>query len=386
MSNRINFTKASIEKAWSRDGKRTYYYDTKVRGLVLDITPNGVKTFRLYRKVNGRPERIQIGRHPDLTVERARAKAEVLNAEIASGENPGADRRSIRKEMRLGEMFDLYLERYAKKHKRSWSGDEWLFKKYVALWENRALSSIDQHHIEKLHTSIGELHGKYAANRVLSLLSAIFNKALAWGWSGTKNPAKGIQRFKEEQRERFLYADELPRFFKAVRQELDTDARDAILIMLFTGARRSNVLSMRWQDVHIERAVWTIPVTKSGKPQNVTLAPIAVQVLAPRLANSQGESEFVFPGRHGTGHRVEIKSAWTRIREAAKLKDVRLHDLRRTFGSWQAASGVSLPIIGKSLGHSDVNTTAIYARLDLDPVRQAVNAATQAILTAGGVE
>ncbi|MGI8424450.1 MAG: tyrosine-type recombinase/integrase, partial [Chloroflexota bacterium] len=283
-----------------------------------------------------------------------------------------------------GDMFALYLERYARKHKRSYDNDENLFRRYLTGWSTRGLSSIDRSDIERLHSAIGDDHGHYAANRTLSLLSAMFNKALLWGWAGTTNPARGVPRFREEQRERFLYADELPRFFKAIQQEPDTEARDAILLMLFTGARRSNVLSMRRQDVNIERAVWRIPLTKSGKAQNVSLAPIALQVLAPRLA-MHTDSEFVFPGRHGVGHRSEVRSAWDRIRESAEIKDVRLHDLRRTLGSWQAAGGASLPIIGKTLGHSNVATTAIYARLDLDPVRAAVTTATQAMLTAGKV-
>ncbi|MEO8193977.1 MAG: site-specific integrase [Gemmatimonadales bacterium] len=386
MGNRINFTKRALEAiSPAPAGKRAYYYDTKIRGLVLDVTPNGVKTFRLYRKVNGQPQRSLIGRFPDVSVERARAKAEADNGKIANGENPGAKRRDLRKEMKFGEMFDLYLERYAKKEKRSWSGDEWLYKRYLAGWANRPLSSLDRDDVERLHTAIGNEHGTYAANRALSLVSALYNKALEWGWPGTKNPAKAVKRFEEERRERYLYGHELPRFFGAVQKELDTDARDAILLMLFTGARKMNVLSMRWQDVGLERAVWRIPLTKSGKHQNVALVPIAIRVLTSRPEKAKG-SEYVFPGRRGNGHRMEIREAWDRIRAAANLGDVRLHDLRRTLGSWQAASGSSLLVIGKSLGHLNQSTTEIYAHLDLDPVRQSVTAATQAMLTAGGLD
>ena len=153
--------------------------------------------------------------------------------------------------------------------------------------------------------------------------------------------------------------------------------------MLFTGARKMNVLSMRWEDVHLERALWTIPLTKSGDSQRVPLAPAAVELLTRRRERSNG-SIYVFPGTRKP-HRTDVKSAWDRIRAAASLEDVRLHDLRRTLGSWQAAAGVSLPIIGKSLGHRDVQTTQIYARLDLDPVRQAVTTATTAMLAARGV-
>lgn len=132
MSTRINFTKQALAAIQpDSNKKRIYCYDTKIRGLMLDVTPNGTKTFRVYRKGNGRPERIQIGRFPDITVENARAKPETLNAKISAGEDPAAERRAIRKEMTLGDMFALYLERYAKKHKRSYDNDENVFRPYL---------------------------------------------------------------------------------------------------------------------------------------------------------------------------------------------------------------------------------------------------------------
>lgn len=381
-SNRFRFTKHALEKLpAAAAGKRDYYRDTEVRGLVLAVTATGVKSWQLYRKVAGSPQRIVLGRFPDLAIEKARGRASELNGQIAKGENPAAE---MRADITFGDAFALYLERHAKRHKRSWAGDEWLYKKYLARWALKRLSQIDRNAVERLHGAIAEESGKYAANRTLALLSVIYNKSMAWGWEG-RNPATGVRKFRETKRDRFLHGDELPAFFQALTAEPDTDARDAILVMLLTGARKMNVLTMRWEDVHIERAVWTIPQTKSGDALRVPLVPFAVDLLARRRERTNG-SLYVFPGQRGAAHRIEVKSAWDRIRKAAKLEDVRLHDLRRTLGSWQAAGGTSLPIIGKSLGHRDVNTTAIYARLDLDPVRQAVTAATTALLIAGGVE
>jgi integrase len=142
---------------------------------------------------------------------------------------------------------------------------------------------------------------------------------------------------------------------------------------------------MRWDEIDWKRATWTIPAekAKSDEDMNVVLSPVVIQILENRKASSL--SPWVFPGVGKSGHLVEPKTAWARIMKRAGLTDVRLHDLRRTLGSWQAATGASLPIIGKSLGHESLEATKVYARLNLDPVRESVNRATQAMLIAGGV-
>ena len=142
---------------------------------------------------------------------------------------------------------------------------------------------------------------------------------------------------------------------------------------------------MRWEELNLARATWIIPAekSKSGEAVHVALTPPVLRILKERKLNSI--SEWIFPGTGRSGHLVEPKSAWKRILKRAGLTDLRLHDLRRTLGSWQAATGASLPIIGKSLGHKSLQATQIYARLNLDPVRDAVNTATNAMLAAAGV-
>lgn len=166
-------------------------------------------------------------------------------------------------------------------------------------------------------------------------------------------------------------------------EEPNETIRDYVLISLLTGARRTNVLEMRWQDVSFERAEWRIGMTKNGTPQTVTLSPEALEVL--RNRKPQEGAVFVFSGTGKQGHLAEPKKGWTRILERAGIADLRIHDLRRTLGSWQAKTGASLAIIGKSLNHKNQSTTAIYARLDLDPVRQPVNTATSAMMAAAGL-
>jgi len=377
---KLNFTKTSLARLRpSTTGKRTYYYDRKVRGLALAVTPAGTKTFLLYRKIGGRPERITIGRFPDLSVEQARGAASTLNGQIALGINPQERRRALHAETTLGSLFEQYLERHAKVHKRSWMGDQDQFLRFLSRWRNRKLSSIRKVDIETVLAKVGRENGHYAANRLLALLHFMFKKGIEWGWD-RPNPAHGIRKFKEKSRTRFIEADEMPRFFAALAEEGNETVRDYVLVSLLTGARRANVQSMRWDQINFERATWTIPVTKSGDPHTVPLAPEAVRILQAR--NSASGNEWVFPGRGRTGHIVEPKSAWRRILERAGIEDLRLHDLRRTLGSWQAATGANLSIIGRTLDHKSVTTTAIYARLNLDPVRQSVNTATAAILSA----
>jgi len=206
----------------------------------------------------------------------------------------------------------------------------------------------------------------------------MFNRAKDWGLWNKDNPTQGIKKFKEKSRDRFLQSDELPKFFHALQNENNETMRDYFFISLFTGARRANVLSMRWAEISFERSEWRIEETKSGEPQTIPLTPEVINVLQER--KKLADSVFVFPGKGESGHMVEPKFGWKRIINRAGLKDVRIHDLRRTQGSWQAATGSSLPIIGKTLGHKNASTTSIYARLDIDPVRKSVETANQAML------
>ena len=373
----MNFTKKELSSLMlPPKGKRHYYYDNKTRGLVVCINPTGTKTFQVYRKINGRPERITIGRLPDLTIEQARNKASEINSMLSRGVNPNEVKRKDREEKKLGTLFDYYLEHHAKKHKKSWKEDQSQYNRYLTHWRNRRLSHISTKDIQKLHSYIGDHHGTYAANRLLALIHAMLNHGQHWGFCGT-NPAHSIKKFKEKSRKRFLQSAELPKFFESLSIEPNTTARDYILISLLTGARKNNVLSMRWEQINFLECTWHILDTKNGSSHLVPLVSQAIKILKNR--RKQNQSEWVFPGNGKTGHLVEPKLAWKRILARAGINDLRLHDLRRSLGSWQAATGASLSIIGKSLAHKNVSTTVIYGRLNIDPVRESMNKATSAM-------
>ena len=375
----INFTKAALTAAGAAaKGKRDYYYDGKEKGLMLAVTAAGSKTFYLYKRIDGRPERLLLGKFPDLTVENARKLAATAKGEIAMGENPQKAKRSIRDEMTFGALFTEYLEKHSKVHKRSWAYDEREVNKFLKHWFNRKISSIEKAEVERLHAKVGKDNGLYQANRLLERIRSIFNKATDWGWQGA-NPATGIKKYREKSRDRFLQPEELPRFFEALANEPNEAARDFFMLSLLAGARKSNTLAMRWDEINFHGATWRIALTKNDDPQIVHLSPQAMEILKERKLHSL--SPWVFPGGGASGHLADPKKAWMRILKEAGIADLRIHDLRRTLGSWQAATGANSYIIGKSLGHRSQQSTAVYARLNLDPVRDSVNKATDAMFS-----
>lgn len=378
IKNKFNFTKKTIDTLPNSGiGKRTYFYDSKIRGLAVAVTDKGCKTFILYKKVSGKPERVTLGRYPDISIENARMLALKASTEIAQGKNPNKERDKIKNELSFGQLFHEFMEKHSKVHKKSFDEDGAIYRRYLLSLENKKISNINRSEIEKLHASVGKNNGIYAANHMLALLKTVFNKAVDWGYEGI-NPCIGIKKFKERSRERFLQTEELPKFFAALNEELNETLKDFFYISLLTGARRSNVLSMRWQDISLVRAVWNIKETKNSEIQNVHLSEEALKIL--RKRHQDKINQWVFPSiASKSGHLEEPKSAWKRLLTRAGIENLRIHDLRRTLGSWQAATGANSYIIGKSLGHKTQQATAIYARLNLDPVRESVNKATSAM-------
>lgn len=385
-ANVINFTKANLESLPSPASGRTEYQDAKTPGLKIRVTTNNAKTFSVVKRVkNGSPLRITLGRFPEMTIEQARRQAAVVLAEIAEGGNPSEVKRSLKAELTFADLFDLYLERHAKVHKKTSKSDAQRYKQYLEKPLGKIkLSAIARDLVATIHLKISKDGHSTVANRVLALLSVVFNRAIEWGIMET-NPCSMIRRNKEVSRDRFLQSNELTNFFTALNEETNLSIRDYILLSLLTGARRSNVLSMKWTEINMEEGTWRIPVTKNGDPQNVPLPQAAIDLLNERRNLIDTSEIFVFPGTGATGHLVEPRKGWERLLAKTNLTNLRIHDLRRTMGSWQAKTGSSLLIIGKSLNHKSTQTTAIYARLDMDPVRESMNTAADAMMKAGNV-
>lgn len=173
-----------------------------------------------------------------------------------------------------------------------------------------------------------------------------------------------------------ILPDELPKFFESLEQELNTTVQDYVYLSIFTGARKSNVLAMKWNEIDFNRREWRIPETKNGEPLIVPLLEAAMNILNTRKENNDG-SPYIFPGTGAKGHFDDPKRGWQRILKRAGIEDLRIHDIRRTMGSYQAMTGASLAIIGKSLEHKSQQATQVYARLHNDPVRAAMEKAAE---------
>lgn len=406
-SNRINFTKDSLAALpIPLAGARTTYHDTHTSGLQVRVTSTGKKTFCLYKRAkNGAPERITLGSFDDgVTVEQVRTKALRLKSSMTDGSSPATSLREKREEITFGQAFEMYVTDHAEpeglKTIDRMRGD---FERYLGAmpdepkkkhgakrakspgsvnWQNKKLSGITQRDIKNLRSSLAKNSGNAAANHALKLVRVIFNKAAAWGEFKGINPALNPGILKIQSRDRFLQKDELPRLFTALAETENIAIRDYILLSILTGARRSNVLAMQWQEIDLSRREWRIPDTKNGEPVIVQLPLEAVEILNARQDNG---SQWIFPGTGKTGHLQSPINGVNVILKRAGIEGLRIHDLRRTLGSWQAITGASLAIIGKSLGHKSVAATQIYARLSADPVRESVERATAAMLAAGGM-
>lgn len=388
---KVNFTKETIESLPLPEKGYTTYRDTgryAAPGLVIRVYATGVKSFFLSRWIDGKSEYVSIGRFPATLPEPARERAKELNGKIALKENPAEERRNVRAEMTLGELYEKYLDLHALRHKRpkSVDNDERIYRIHLSHWGNRRISTISRQEVRGLLNQIGEKH-PHQSNRTRALLHSLYEKAAEWGYTGA-NPVAKLKKFPEQSRERFILAEELPEFFKAVKSLPSELERDFILLALYSGARKSALLSMAWADIKMDLRLWTIPADKSknGVSYTIPLVGAALEILE-RRKDTPADSPWVFPSHSKTGHLQEPKRAWASVVKASGLEGVRLHDVRRTLASWMAITGASEYIIKGALGHKTAghSVTGIYARLSVEPVREAMDTAVRTMLRKGGL-
>jgi integrase len=354
--------------------KQVFHWDNELRGFGIRVAPSGRCTYIVqYRTQERRQRRRSIGVHGTITPDQARTEARKWLAEKSIGGDPALTLDARRTAPTMEDLAKEYLERHAKKHKRSRS-----IQDDISRLENIILPSIGRYKVADItRRELESLHSKikgtpYRANRVLALLSKMFSLAVAWNYR-PDNPVKGIQRFQEQKRERWLSEDELDRLYSALAEHLDQRIANAVRLLVLTGARKSEVLGATWDQFDMERGVWTKPshATKQNKTEHVPLSRYALGLLSTMKETS--DCPFLFPGNAPGKPLQDIKKSWKRICEEAELKDVRLHDLRHTFASHLVSRGMSLPIVGKLLGHTQAITTQRYAHLADDPLREAVN-------------
>jgi integrase len=372
--------------------KRTFTSDDEVQRLKAQVTQDGAHSFVLRYSIGGRERLYTIGRFPDWSVKAAREEAKHLLRLVDQGVDPKEARDAERAEPVVNEMCDRYLSEHAVR-KRSARDDESMIRLYVRPeLGNRKVASITFGDIDKLHRKVTQNGTPYRANRLIALLSKMFNLAIRWEMRDD-NPAKGVERNPEERRYRYLSGDELRRFCEALTAYPNRVAANAVMMLLLSGARRSEVLSATWQQFDLKAGRWSKPSahTKQKREHHVPLSAPAQLLLVEMRNAAEADakkarreiSPFVFPTRVGDGHMTETKATWARLCKAAGITGARLHDLRHSFASLLVSSGHSLPLIGAMLGHTQTSTTARYAHLFDDPLRAAAER-VGAIVTAAG--
>lgn len=384
------FTQRFVEKL-PVSRTRTHYYDKDIRGFGVRVEPSGRKSFFFFAKANGKPEFRALGQFPDINVGQARTAAKLWagklsNWKLRGFEGPSPFEREKKEKSKaptFQQLVEAYIDRKVKvdanRPEHAEVNVRWMVKTYFSAWTGKPIDSIRIEDVLALRNSLGARH--YLANRLIEFIRAMFNwaagrkegKVNLWP---VENPTKDIELYSEEKRDRFLQPDELLRFNDALKNESSIDLRHFLTLAVATGARKGNLLAARWADISFERANWRIPLSKNGEGYDVTLTAGALDVLKRRRAQVPASCEFVFPSHSKSGHLVDLKKRWDEFRKRAGIRDVRIHDLRRTCGSYLAIAGIPLQQIGAALGHKSLQSTEIYARLNSEAIREAREAGT----------
>jgi integrase len=383
----MRLTKRTIDAATyeGAGNARFVLWDTDPPGFGLRVYASGKKAFVLSYRSNGRKRMMTVGSYGALTLDQARTQARAMLAKVETGAtDPLEDRRKATQGETLRDLAAAYMDRHGNA-KRSGAEDQRRIDRHILpAWGGRKARDITRADVAALHSRIGRA-APYEANRTLALLSKLFALAEVWGFvpAGHPNPARAIDRFREEKRDRWVTPEELPRLAEAINREPNQSARHALWLYLLTGARKTELLQARWEDVDWRRGELRLPETKAGRVHYLPLSGPALALL--RQIPRDADNPFILPGAKPGAHLVNISKPWLRVRSAAGVADVRLHDLRRTVGSWLAQAGNSLHLIGRVLNHSNTSTTAVYARFGQDQVREALEQHAQRLLGVAGM-
>lgn len=381
-------TKKSVDASVPGEGD-LYLWDEELRGFGVKITPAGRKVYLVQYRLGGRSgktRRVTIGTHGNITTDQARAEAKRILGKVAIGEDPAAERRQQKQRKTLGELLEAFVMEHVEAKLKASTATE--YKRVVSLHISAGLKrsfvdEIQRSDVTRLHTSLRDR--PYQANRTLAFLSKFFNWCEQHGHrTDGSNPCRHVQKYKERKRDRFLSLEELSRLGDALAEAEEKQLTSphviaAIRLLALTGARLSEILTLKWSYVDLDARLLRLPDSKTGQ-KVIYLSDAAIETLSevPRLAGNP----FVICGKVEGARLVNLQKPWRRIRKMAGLDDVRIHDARHSFASVAAASGQSLPVIGALLGHSQPQTTARYAHLAADPVRQANNVTADAIAKA----
>ena len=371
----MKLSKSVVEKLIT-DNRENVFWDDALHGFGVRVKPNGTKSYIVqYRnRITGRSRRQTIGQAgPLLSFANARKEAMRLLSEAAQGGDPVESKQTARNAETVADLADQYLTHHAKPKKRekSVANDvSMLDGIIIPKLGKQKVAEVGHRDVQILHNSLREK--PYRANRTVALLSKMFALSVRWGWRHD-NPAKGIERFSEEKRYRWLSDEELARFVAVLNDHPNQRAANAIRLQLLTGARIGEVLSSKWNDFDLVGGVWVKPShhTKQKRTEHLPLSNAAISLLQTIREGADPSHPYVFPGKNPGQPLKELKRFWRNVTTVAELSDYRIHDNRHTHASHLVSNGLSLPIVGRLLGHTNPLTTQRYAHLADDPLRAA---------------
>ncbi len=371
-------TKRTVEALQPKE-KEYQIVDSEIPGFGVRVFPTGRKIYFIQYRHGAKTRRYTIGHYTHFTAEDARLKAATLLAAARNGEDPAGDKLAHRAAPTVKELSDRYLDEHCAHHVKPKTMVN--YKRILNAFILPAMSHLKVAEVTKSDiANIQQANSarKINANRIIEVCSKMFNLAELWGWrpDGT-NPCRHLKKFKENKRERYLTPDELRRLGEALnnaedKQLLSIYAIACIRLLVLTGARLGEIQYCKWEWVELDKALIRLPDSKTGA-KVIPLGRTAVSILQD-LPRTEGNPHVICSNLTIGSAYVNMQKAWRHVRSWAKLNDVRLHDLRHTFASSAVNMGLSLPIIGKILGHSQTQTTARYAHLAIHP---AVEAATK---------
>lgn len=400
----VKLTKRTVD-ASEPQAQRYTVFDSVIPGFGLRIYPSGAKSWVFeYRPGEGgrrvAKKRITIGKASDFTPEAARKLADAFRSSVKTGRDPQGEKSRQREAATLSELATSFLADHVEAKRKASTKTHYedvLNRLVLPKLGKLKAKDVTRADIARLH--LAHRGTPFQANRILAIVGSMYGFGGKHGFVPEGiNPARGVERYKEEGRERYLSIDELERLGAAIR-EAETNgvawkidprkkikhvpkenratnigeyAAAALRLLIFTGARLGEILTLKWEHVDIERGLLLLPDSKTGKKVIVLNAP-ALAV----LANLTRAGTYVIAGESvGTENekpRSDLKRPWAMVKRQAGLEGLRLHDLRHNFAAFGASGGMGLPIIGKLLGHSQQQTTARYAHLDNDPLKRAAD-------------
>ena len=380
-------TKRVVDKAEIR-ATEYFIWDDDIPGLGLRVLPSGRKGYVVQYRAGRRSRRMSLAPSTVLTCEQARTRAITVIAAARNGEDPAAERDAGRKAITVKELAERFDREHISLRVKPSTAKEYrrnLERFILPALGRLTVTSITRADVAKFHHDLR--HIPYQANRCLEVISKMFSLAELWGLrQDGSNPRKHIKKYPEEKRERFLSAAELRRVGEVLREmEVEgvelTSAILAVRLLILTGCRLNEIMTLKWEYVDFTDKVLRLPDSKTGA-KVIHLGQPAIELLttAERIHNNPWIINGTLEGKRLS----DLQPFWQRVRARAGLKDARIHDLRHTFASTALAAGQGLPMIGKLLGHTQVQTTARYAHLATEPIKNAANEVSKDLMRAMG--